>query len=73
MDFSSDMKNLKADVQADIAATAQKRDRTRALIHDAFPSQGTVQPNHMGSQSNAPSAPTTPDMPIMAPGEGLYH
>lgn len=46
--------------------------KNRALIHDAFPPQGNVTPNHEGSQSMAPNAPTTPDMPIMSPSGTMY-
>ena len=40
------------------------------MIHPAFPGEGTVQPNSMGSQSMPPNAPTTPEM--MAPQSPDY-
>lgn len=49
-----------------------KKKSTHKLIHPSFPDQGTVQPAHMGSQSQTPVAldpslalqgPTAPQMP----------
>ena len=37
----------------------------KSMIHPSFPGEGTIQPNHMGSQSGTPMAATTPDS--MAP------
>ena len=48
----------------------KRRAKTSSLVHNAFPEQGTVQPNHMGSMSMAPNAPTTPEM--MAPQSPDY-
>jgi hypothetical protein len=42
-------------------AAQNRRDANRALIHDAFPDQGTPKGSHEGSQSVAPSSKTTPD------------
>jgi hypothetical protein len=33
----------------------QRQLSNRSLIHDAFPSQGSEQPSHLGSQSTSPN------------------
>lgn len=40
----------------------ERKDYNRSLVHDAFPSQGTIKGSHEGSQSVAPDSPTTPDV-----------
>lgn len=61
-DFSS----IKAsDMKKRTSSTSHK-----SRIHPSFPDQGTVQPNHMGSQSNTPNldmqlqGPQAPSLPV---------
>lgn len=42
------------DVKASMAESRSRQLANRSLIDSAFPSQGTPQPNHMGSQSSPP-------------------
>lgn len=47
-------------IQGEINRTKAVRDLNRQRIDSAFPSQGTDQRSHLGSQSQAPDADTTP-------------
>jgi hypothetical protein len=58
-----DMRNR---VHREQERTRAKQLETRKLIHDAFPSMGTMQPAYQGSQSIAPSK----EMPYSTPLQG---
>ena len=49
------MADIKSQVLADMADARKRKEANRALIHSAFPSQASPQPNYMGSQSTSPT------------------
>ena len=56
MDSGEDRYNMSdIDVKSDMGEVNSRKQANRSLIDSAFPSQGTTQPAHMGSQSSAPS------------------
>jgi hypothetical protein len=53
---SSIVNNDESSIKAGQSDARSRQLSNRALIHSAFPSQGTEQPSYMGSQSMAPGS-----------------
>jgi hypothetical protein len=54
------MPDLRSEIMKFREEANSRKQRNRDLIHNSFPSQGTPQPSHQGSQSDPPTKQDDP-------------